>query len=342
MPAAAMTSPSSLPPTFMAITPPRRPARAFDAACCTLGTIVERTGPALRGRDAASTRPPARRRPPGVPRSSSSSARSRPEIPTWASSGTPSARSSSRRSGGIGPSSPPIEARVAGSSSSPLASRSGARSGSSTVRSSCSPSRTPGKVRCGAQATRGSPSCSSIGSTRSSSTSPKTRVRTRSGTRTASPSTSAAPTATPAAVAVARGVAVRGGELLLGRAAARLVGDHVVHRGVIAARVGRGVVLPDPLLGGLVEHADDGAAHESERTDEEERHEVAGDAAAPSLGRTSRRLPVASAARDGRGLDHRRLRYPPRPVRVRPGLPGRRAVAPRLRGRSVPRIAAGS
>jgi hypothetical protein len=62
----------------------------------------------------ASVRRPARSSPPGRPRTSSSSARSRPVSPTWASAGTPSARSSAQRSGGIAPSAPAIDPASSG------------------------------------------------------------------------------------------------------------------------------------------------------------------------------------------------------------------------------------
>ena len=47
IPAAATTSPSSLPPTRIATTPPRRPASAVTAAAWTCGMIVVRTGVGL-------------------------------------------------------------------------------------------------------------------------------------------------------------------------------------------------------------------------------------------------------------------------------------------------------
>ena len=90
-----------------ATTPPRRPPSAVTAACSTGSEIVVRTAGAWCGLVRLSTRAPGRRaRRPGVPSRRSSKIRSRPDTPTSASAGTPSAASSSRRSGGIGPSWP--------------------------------------------------------------------------------------------------------------------------------------------------------------------------------------------------------------------------------------------
>ena len=89
-----------------ATTPPTRRPSAVTAACSTGSEIVVRTAGAWCGRERLSTRAPATSSPPGVPSRRSSKIRSRPETPTSASAGTPSAASSSRRSGGIGPSWP--------------------------------------------------------------------------------------------------------------------------------------------------------------------------------------------------------------------------------------------
>ena len=68
-------------------TPPRRAPFATSAARCTAGSIDDRTAVAGRGCVRASTRLPARSSPPGRPATRSSKTRSRPEVPTRASSG---------------------------------------------------------------------------------------------------------------------------------------------------------------------------------------------------------------------------------------------------------------
>ena len=157
--------------------PPARPAARSSCA------------PPAPGADSVrlSTRAPATSSPPGVPSRRSSKIRSRPETPTSASAGTPSAASSSRRSGGIGPSWPTtwgasseVEAR-----SSPLASTvrsrasNVARVGIRVTRRRRSPTPSPGNTRARDQ----SMPSPVAGSTTSPATVPNARVGMWTGTR---------------------------------------------------------------------------------------------------------------------------------------------------------------
>ena len=109
MPATASTSPCA------AASPRRRRGgrRARSTAACSTGERDRRAHRRrlARARCAEHARRRRRSSPPGVPSRRSSKIRSRPLTPTWASAGTPSASSASRRSGGIGPSCPTTAAR---------------------------------------------------------------------------------------------------------------------------------------------------------------------------------------------------------------------------------------
>ena len=131
-------------------------AERLDRRALHAGSIVVRTAVPARGCGPRARASPARRTPPGRPATSSSKTRSRPEMPTVASSGMPRARASSTRAAGTGPSWPAIavatgpsgDVRSAPSASGvPSRARMLARGGSVVLRVRRSPRLTPGNVR---------------------------------------------------------------------------------------------------------------------------------------------------------------------------------------------------
>ena len=145
------------------------------------------------GATEASTRLPARSRPPGVPASSVSNSRSSPVRPTGAPAGTPRRSSSAARSGGAGPTRPAIsdasaprsESRASPSASGvPSRAWIAARGGSSVSRLSFSPGRRPGWTRSGPQSIAAPSGCSTTGSASAPVIVPNKRVRRLTGTVT--------------------------------------------------------------------------------------------------------------------------------------------------------------
>ena len=193
--------------------PPKRPARACTAAACTSVSIVVRTGAAGRGWELASTWSPASSWPPGVPATSFSTARSRPESPTGVLAGKPRA-SSDWRSAAVSawPTVPAIDAPTppAGelralpgpdTSVCPSRERIGARSGARVSRRSSAPRGMPGNDMLRAQPTRPS----FVRSRRSARTVPKMRVFTIIGTLTMpAPTSFGLPAVIRVAVAIVR------------------------------------------------------------------------------------------------------------------------------------------
>ena len=320
MPAKASTAPVRGRRTT---TPPRRPASAVTAARSMRGTTVVRTAVPATGPRRASTRPPASRVPPGVPRRRSSKARSRPLSPTTAPSGTPGRPQARRRARAAPGPTPPgdrrgqrpgpaeVRPRPRGEDRPVPGQERRARRQADRPAPAPRPARRPGKTRSGRQGTR----------------EPVAVVLGRDGERRVDGPEGARGHAdgdAPGAVAPARlarrdrGGGRRGERVAVGvrrsvtsgtRRCAAVV-ELAVQRGPVAAGEGRRVALGQALAAVVVAGAGDQAGHEGDDGDDHDdgRAPARGDLAAARPARPPR--PVRRLAGGGQGS---RAAYPSPP-----------------------------
>ena len=258
------------------------------AAASSSGSIVVRTARPGRRRALPSTRPPANSVPPGRPARRSLNTRSRPEMPTSALSGSPRARSSRRRSGGIGPSCPTTCAATSGITDTrsvpwargwPSRASRSARGASSVRRLSRSPGATPGNVISGRQAIRTSSPSPENASRTFPRTTPKIRVRTLTDS-----GHDAVFQACGSTDCQRRGCGRRQ-RFLVGqpkggqwRARARRRGQHPVHGRVVPALPGPREALGQALLGGDVERTHHRSGGQGQRGNRHQRPGAVGEA----------------------------------------------------------------